>query len=95
MKIDPELKQDLRKYLKSRMDAEQQAQVTIVAPHKLSKEDVKSLQQKFPMLAKAEITQEIDTALIAGVVIRFGSRMIDLSLQSQLQKLEKTLYETV
>lgn len=94
MKIDPELKQDLKNYLQQRLREEAKGKVTILAPYKLSNEEIDTLKKKIDILQDADITTEKDESMLAGIIIRYGSRMIDLSLKTELQKLEKTLYET-
>lgn len=92
MKIDPNLKEDLKQYIQNRM-SHQKNIVTLVSPYTLSTEEINSLTANLPLLHDAEIKQEKDTDIMAGVVIKFGSKMIDLSLKSELQKLQQKLYE--
>lgn len=92
MKIDQNLKEDLKQYVQNRL-AHQKNMVTLVAPYTLSNEEIQTLIKNVPTLKDAEITQEIDNDIMAGVVIKFGSKMIDLSLKSELQKLQQKLYE--
>ncbi len=92
MKIDTNLKEDLKQYIQNRM-SHQKSIVTLVSPYTLSAEEISSLTANLPLLQDAEIKQEKDTDIMAGVVIKFGSKMIDLSLKSELQKLQQKLYE--
>jgi len=95
MKIDPILKQEFKSFLQeSKLHPEKKARVTIVAPYQLGEQEISMLKEKIPLLKHADITIEIDTSLLAGVIIKYGSRMIDISIRSELQKLQHTLYET-
>ncbi len=95
MKIDPALKTDLKNYIRERLTNKTgQAYVTIVAPYELGAEELNLLKKKIHLLENAHISVEVDKSIMAGVVIKYGSRMIDLSLRSELQKLQHTLYET-
>lgn len=95
MHIDPALKEDLKKYLLQKLNNNQVPQVTIRAPFELSNEEISSLKRKIDLLEKADITVEADPAILAGVIIQFGSSVIDLSINTELQTLAHTLYETV
>lgn len=95
MKIDPALKHDLKTYIRERLQNKGgKAYVTIVAPYTLGEAELATLKKKVPMLIDAHISLEVDESVMAGIIIRYGSRMIDLSLRSELHKLEQTLYET-
>lgn len=95
MHIDPALKEDLKRYLLQKLNNNQIPQVTIRAPFQLSSEDISSLKKKIDLLEQADITVEVDSAVLAGVIIQFGSSVIDLSINTELQTLAHTLYETV
>ncbi len=94
MQIDPALKEDLKKYLLSKLNNNQIPQVTIRAPYELSAEDLSALKRKIDLLNKADIQVSVDPAIMAGLVIQFGSSVIDLSINTELQTLAHTLYET-
>jgi F-type H+-transporting ATPase subunit delta len=40
---------------------------------------------------KVSLTMRVDPSLIGGLVVRVGSRMIDSSIKSKLNKLEMTM----
>ena len=95
MHIDPALKEDLKKYLLHKLNNNQVPQVTIRAPFQLNNDEVAALKKKIDLLEQADITVEADPAILAGVIIQFGSSVIDLSINTELQTLAHTLYETV
>ena len=92
MKIDTNLKEDLKNYIQNRM-AHDKSIVTVISPYTLSDSEVQTLKNSMPMLKEAVILQEKDAEIIGGVIIKFGSKMIDLSLKSELQKLQQKIYE--
>lgn len=94
MHIDPQLKEELKQYLVSRMNEKQVPHVTIRSAHVLSVQDITLLKQQIEILDRASIVNETDPSLLAGLVIQFGSNIIDLSLRTKLQTLAYTLYET-
>jgi F0F1-type ATP synthase delta subunit len=94
MKINPEIKQDLISYIKDRLSGATKPKVQVIAPYRLSDEEVTTLKKKISVLEHAEIELVVDKIMLAGIIIKYGSQMIDLSLDSELHKLEQKLYET-
>ena len=94
MKINPEIKQDLISYIKDRINGSKKPKVQVIAPYRLSDEEVSSLKKKIDILEHAELELVVDPSIMAGIIIKYGSQMIDLSLDSELHKLEQKLYET-
>ena len=92
MKINPKLKNDLKRFLMDKIQ-EEKSIVTVYSACLLSDEDKKNLGIKFKELDWKKARFEIDKSVIAGVVIKIGSRTIDLSLLGTLSKLTNTLYE--
>ncbi|MBP9691529.1 F0F1 ATP synthase subunit delta [Candidatus Woesebacteria bacterium] len=95
MNIDPVLKEDLKSYLLSKMKTKQRPKVIVRAPYELSSDDINTLKKRIELLSEADIVTEVDSTILAGFVIQFGSSIIDLSLNAELQTLAHTLYETV
>lgn len=94
MKFSPQLKQDLINYIKDRQKGKVKPKVTVVSPYKLSDDELKALKRKVELLNEADISVEVDKNIMAGIIIKYGSQVIDLSLKSELLKLEQMLYET-
>lgn len=94
MKIDPILKEELAEYLKQKI-ADVRKRVIIVAPYHLDESELNAIQEKFTLLQKAQIVQEEDKSLVGGFIIKFGSKMIDLSIKSELLKLQQSIYEII
>lgn len=94
MKFSPQLKQDLISYIKDRQSGKIKPKVTVVAPYKLSDDELSTIKRKIGLLKEAQVSVEVDKDIMAGIIIKYGSQVIDLSLKSELHKLEQTLYET-
>jgi F0F1-type ATP synthase delta subunit len=92
MKINPKLKKDLKSFLLNNIQKEQNRALVISADN-LSLDQKKILQQKFSDLNWNEAIYKTDKSVIAGIVIKVGSKIIDLSLTGLLSKLSNTLYE--
>jgi len=90
MKINPRLKAELKK-IAIRKIREAEEVVTIYSACELSASMLKELTTIVPQLEGAEMNVEIDESLLGGVVIRRGSKMIDMSLRSKLHTLATTL----
>jgi len=94
MHIDPKIKSELKTYLINKMHSKQVPEVTVRAPYRLSESEITSLKDRFPLLKEAKIEVVADDNILAGFIIQFGSNIIDVSVNSKLQTLEKMLYET-
>jgi F0F1-type ATP synthase delta subunit len=93
MKIDAEIVRELKKaYNTIRTSG---GKVKVTSAHDLSESEKKLLIEKLPMLKNAEITFEKDPSILAGVIITFGSKMIDLSLRNELTNLQHFIYERI
>jgi len=93
MKINPKLKNELKGFLIEKIQKEQN-RVIVISADELSSEEKKALSgNKFTDLNWKEAVYEIDKSVIAGIIIKVGSRIVDLSLSGSLSKLSNTLYE--
>lgn len=93
MKISPAIKEHLKKYLEDLMEEERKS-ATIISSFKLKDDDLKVLYDSVPFLKNAKKRFEVDENLMAGVIIKIGTKMIDLSLNGQLNKLKNLIYAT-
>jgi len=92
MKIDPKLKDDLKNFLMEKIQKEQNL-VFVLSADSLNIDEKKALEKKFTDLNWKEAVYKIDKSIIAGIIIKVGSRTVDLSLSGSLSKLSNTLYE--
>jgi len=92
MKINPYIKENLKKYLDELLKNEKD-KITLVSAYALNNNELSSLFQYVPRLKNSEINFEINRKVIAGVVIKIGSKVIDLSLQGKLNNLKNYIYE--
>lgn len=94
MRIDPVLKEELKQYLLKKSKDKQKPKVIVRAAYVLAPEEIESLKRRIEVLNKADIVVEKSPDILAGFIIQFDTSVIDLSLNSELQSLEHTLYET-
>lgn len=71
----------------------EQNRVLVFSADVLGVEEKKVLGKKFSELNWTEADYQIDKSIIAGIIIKVGSKTIDLSLMGSLSKLSNTLYE--
>ena len=92
MKINPKLKKDLKSFLLENIQKEQN-RVLVLSADVLDPDEKKILGKKFSDLNWSEADYQVDKSVIAGIIIKVGSKTIDLSLMGSLSKLSNTLYE--
>ena len=71
----------------------EQNRVLVLSADKLDMSERKLLEKKFSDLNWKDSVYQIDKSVIAGIIIKVGSKTIDLSLTGSLSKLSNTLYE--
>lgn len=94
MKIKPRIKEELKRYLLKKT-TEEEDKVKVISAYKLSQEELRMLQEKIPSLVGKEMVNIVDTQILGGLVIKQGSKIIDLTLASYIKDLQLKAYETV
>ena len=84
--MDPHLKDEVKKFLIRKMREEGEV-VTVISAHPLTDSQEKALKELIPEGQK-DMRTEVDTSLIAGFLVKRGSRILDLSVRGRLQQLE-------
>lgn len=80
--------------------------VTVTSAQELAPDEEKHLEESIEMLMKKDksaagkkrklsITKKVDKALLGGLVVEIGDKMIDLSIQSEIADLEKYLKQAI
>jgi len=92
MKINPRLKKDLKSFLLENIQKEQN-RVLVMSADILGADERHILGKKFSDLNWSQADYQVDKSIIAGIIIKVGSKTIDLSLSGSLSKLSNTLYE--
>lgn len=92
MKIKPRLKEDLKKFLFLKLSEESKV-VTLISSHKLTKEQIDDIKERFPRIKNKELVLEINENLMAGFILKEGSKITDLSLKTNLNNIKKNIYE--
>lgn len=92
MRVKPRLKEEVKKFLRQKQE-EEENKVIITTPYRLNEQDLKQVLDSFPDLKEKRAEQIIDDSLIAGIVIKHGSKITDLSLKQYLTNLEQRINE--
>ena len=93
MKIDQSVKEDLKRYFKERMTNRQKL-ISVVSACPLDEKEKNQLLAKLPKDGQTtRIEYQTDPKIIAGIILRTGTKVLDLSLRSQLLNLKRMLYE--
>ncbi len=76
----------MQSYLKDRLGS-QMHHTQIIAPYQLSDKEVAEIQSKVPLIQNSAVEVVVDETILAGVIIKHGSRLIDYSLKSKVESL--------
>lgn len=93
MKIKPHLKDELKKYFIERVKNEGK-KINVFSPYILSVEEKELIKKKIDNLDWHDVEYHVDESLMAGIVIKKGSQIINLSLKGTLANLKKIVYES-
>lgn len=93
MKIKPHLKEELKKFLVNRTRAEEQ-KIKVYSAYKLSEDEKKLIKKSVNDFDFSNADYYVDSSLLAGIVIKKGSKVINLSLKDSLLNLKKIVYES-
>lgn len=86
MKLSKQIKREMQEYLKDRLGSRVN-RTQIVAPYQLSEKEVLEIQSKVPLIKDSEVEIIVDKTIMAGIIIKQGSRLIDYSLKSKVDSL--------
>lgn len=93
MKIDPKIKFELKLKLEDVL-ASAKKKVMVISAYKLNDKDIEDLKRTITGLSQSQVEYKVESDLIAGYVIKVGSKVVDLSLKGRLQSLKNLIYET-
>ncbi len=92
MAIDPDIKEELKNILEEKNIAKKQLAM-VVSSYKLSDAELDNIKKSFPILKKYFLFNRVDNKIQAGFIIKFDSKVVDLTLRSQLNNFKKITYE--
>ncbi len=92
MAINVKIKEELEDYLQNKA-GKKRNRALIKTAYRLSEQEIESIKRAIPALKDFELDNEVDDSLLAGFVIKFGTKVIDLSLSGKLKSFKKLMYE--
>ena len=94
MKIDPNISQELRRFFKKKI-ANSPEKVIIVSAYELSVEEKQVLSTWLNEFSQnINIDYRVEKNILAGIIIKIQSTIVDLSLKGRLENLKHDLYES-
>ncbi len=93
MSLNPKIKAQLREYLVSKV-SDEKTRATVISAYKMSTTELDSIKKKFLFLRSYSLRNEVDTSVLGGFIIKFNSKILDLSLKNQLNNFRKLAYES-
>jgi len=93
MRLDPQVKERLKKTFTEGLVAQKEL-VTIYSTYSLSTSEMKDICARLPQYTNSTVENKVDPTLLGGIVIKSGSKVIDLSMRNALHLLKKQLYES-
>jgi len=91
MKIDFRLKEELRRYLEKKIKEEKEM-VTVISTYPLTEEEINQIKNNWPAIYGKKIVNIVDKKIIGGLIIKFGSQEIDLSVVNQLKNFRNLFF---
>lgn len=88
MKLSKQIKEELQSYLKDRL-GNREVRSQIIAPYALTDAEIKEIQSKVAMIRHSQVEVIVDETILAGVIIKHGSKLVDYSLKSKVESLFK------
>ncbi len=85
------LKEELNIYLEKEKQGKQKP-ITIISTYKLTDEDLNLIRKNFSLPSDFKILNIVDPKILGGLIIRFGSKVIDLSINGQLKKIKELIF---
>ena len=69
--------------------------VHIVSSYTLSQQELDAIKAQLPVLSAFQLMNEIDETVLAGVIIKVGSLVLDATIKSKLKNYYKNLYDSL
>ncbi|QQG43842.1 MAG: F0F1 ATP synthase subunit delta [Candidatus Roizmanbacteria bacterium] len=91
--MDDDLRNQIDKLSKEITIINIKDKVTIMSPYKLGDNEMQKIKDLLPVIKNFDIVNVVDENIYSGLIIKIGTKMIDLTLNSALQNLRKKIYE--
>ena len=88
MAIDQRIKQELERYLQNRV-GKGEYRAVVMSAYKLDADEIKEIKSAIPVLKTYDIDNIVNENILGGLIIKFNTKIIDLSLRGQLKNFQK------
>lgn len=85
MKIDTQLKKEIKSRVLADLRKEKEQTVIITTPYPLGEEGTELLYSSFPELKNFTIKNIIEKNIIGGMILQHKSKVIDISIRSKIE----------
>lgn len=87
MKINPQLKKEIKKIFWQRLEEEKKEKVVITTPYPLKGEEFQIFFRYLPWLRNKKIENQVNPNLIGGFILKIGSNVFDGSILGRLNQI--------
>lgn len=95
MKIDPNLKKEIKRIFFQKIKEERKEKVTIITPYPINDQEKEMFYQYLPWLRNKILVNEVNPDLIGGFIIRIGSDIFDGSILGKINNLLKKIDQSI
>lgn len=89
MKIDSMLRKKIKQRVIQEIKKEAEKKAFLITPYTLDNQEYAKILHAFPFLARYEVQQVQDKSIIAGFVLKWGSKILDASFAGRLDAYAK------
>jgi F0F1-type ATP synthase delta subunit len=91
MRIDPKLKNKLKKHVTEQLQEERQQTFVLKTPFPATQVELESIYGKYPELRDCQMSNEVEKSLIGGFILQYQSKIIDASLKTKISSVVDSL----
>lgn len=93
MKLDPEVKKAIKRKVMEALQTRDDRYVKVTSSYQLSKDELNALSKALTTKGAVHISQEVDEALIGGLILEENGTVIDMSIKGSLNGVINSIKE--
>lgn len=87
MKIDAVLRKKIKTAVLTQLKKEEEEKAFLISPYEIKENELKPFYEVFPFLREKHLETRRDESLLAGFILKWGSKIIDASLAGRINNL--------